>query len=223
MLTGRRVLFGCEFFVAPKAQGMVSWLVLRFPPCPGSPFLSHIFSMAGSKRSGEGVESRARVLGAFIEAQRRPLTWLPRSVHSPAKNGRFLPLLSFQHVYARSPPRLPTHTRSRGFFFLAACFLQVRPREPVNRPFFALLPRSPLIRHALTPVNRKLLCSSHSGVECHTSTRRRRRRAFDSFRSKQLGHPEPTSGTTTSSPPPWRNHHTTRSGSAAESRPESGS
>jgi hypothetical protein len=44
------------------------------------------------------------------------------------KMGRFPPLLCFQHVYARSPPRLPTTTRSRGFFFLAACFLQVRAR-----------------------------------------------------------------------------------------------
>src|SRR5271165_3564226 len=44
--------------------------------------------MAGSKQSGEGAVSRARVLGAFIGAKRRPLTRLPRSVHSPAKNGR---------------------------------------------------------------------------------------------------------------------------------------
>jgi hypothetical protein len=94
------------------------------------------------------------------------LTRLPLSVHSSAKNGRFLPLLSFQHVYTRSPPRLPTITRSRGFSFFAACFLQVRLREPVNRPFFALLPRSSLIPHALTPVNRKFACSSLLGVKC---------------------------------------------------------
>jgi hypothetical protein len=52
---------------------------------PRFPFLSHIFSMAGSKQSGEGAVSRARGFGAFIGAQRRPLTRLPRSVHSPAK------------------------------------------------------------------------------------------------------------------------------------------
>jgi hypothetical protein len=140
MLTGRRVLFGCEFFVAPKAQGMVSWLVLRFPPCPGSPFLSHIFSMAGSKRSGEGVESRARVLGAFIEAQRRPLTWLPRSVHSPAKNGRFLPLLSFQHVYARSPAAFTdNHPKSR-IFLLSRLFSAGSPPRTRKPPIFRASP-----------------------------------------------------------------------------------
>jgi hypothetical protein len=38
MLTGRDTLFGSAFFLAPKAQGMVSWLVLLFPPCPDSHF-----------------------------------------------------------------------------------------------------------------------------------------------------------------------------------------
>jgi hypothetical protein len=57
-------------------------------------------------------------------------------------------------------------TRSRGFFFLAACFLQVYERKHGNRPFFALLPPSSLIPCTLTFVNRKLLCSSRLGVTC---------------------------------------------------------
>jgi hypothetical protein len=84
MLTGRRVLFGSAVFVAPKAQGMVSSLILLFPPAPWLPFLSHIFSMAGSKQSGEGVGSRARVLGAFIGAQ----PGLPREPLLLAWDGR---------------------------------------------------------------------------------------------------------------------------------------
>jgi hypothetical protein len=137
---------------------------------PHSRFSLTFFPSRKQHRSGEGVGSSPRVLqraASAVEAKRRGLTRFPRSVHSPAKNGRFLPLLSFQHVYARSPPRLPTTTPSPGFSFLAACFLQVRLRERVNRPFFALLPPTSLTPHALTQVNQKLLCSSHSGVTCH--------------------------------------------------------
>ena len=64
---------------------MVSSAHPAFRAAPWLPFFNPIFSMAGSKQSGEGAVSRARVLGAFIGAQRRPLTRLPRSVHSPAK------------------------------------------------------------------------------------------------------------------------------------------
>jgi hypothetical protein len=71
------------------------------------PFFNHIFSMAGSKQSGEGAGSRARGLGAFIGAQRRPLTRFPRSVHSQRKKWDhcFLSPLGF----------------SRGGFLLACC------------------------------------------------------------------------------------------------------
>jgi len=43
MLTGRGTLFGSAFFVAPKAQGMVSSLILLFPPAPGSHFFLTFF------------------------------------------------------------------------------------------------------------------------------------------------------------------------------------
>src|SRR5271165_2545739 len=55
------VLFGCVLFVAPKAQGMVSWLLLAFRAAPQLPFLSPIFSMARSKQSGEGAGSSPHV------------------------------------------------------------------------------------------------------------------------------------------------------------------
>jgi hypothetical protein len=90
------------------------------------------------------------------------------------KNGRFPPLLCFQDVNAHSPRGCRTITRSREFFFLAACFLQVYARKRGNRPFFALLPPSSLIPCTLTYVSRKLLCSSRLGVTCHPSSRRRR-------------------------------------------------
>ena len=77
MLTGRRALSGCVPFLAPKAQGMVSSLILPFPAVPWLPFLSHIFSIAGSKQSGEGAESRARVVGAFIGAKAQTLDSAP--------------------------------------------------------------------------------------------------------------------------------------------------
>jgi hypothetical protein len=84
------------------------------------------------------------------------------------KNVRFPPLLCFQDVNAHSPRGCRTITRSRGFFLLAACFLQVYARKRVNGPFFALLSASSLIPCTLTFVNRKLLCSSRLGVTCHT-------------------------------------------------------
>jgi len=57
--------------------------------------------------------------------------------------GDFSRRFLFNTFTQRAPPRLPTTTRSPGFSFLAACFLQVRLREPVNRLFFALLPPQP--------------------------------------------------------------------------------
>jgi hypothetical protein len=46
------------------------------------PFFNHISLSWKHDRSGEGGESRPRVLCAFIGAKRRALTRLPRSVHS---------------------------------------------------------------------------------------------------------------------------------------------
>jgi hypothetical protein len=116
MLTGRRVLFGTAPFVAPLAQGMVSWLFLRFSPCPGSHFPSHFFHGWKQHRSGEGAGSRARVFCAFIGAQRRPLTRLPRSVHSPAeKMGDFTPRFLF-NKFACGNFRLLHSTLTVGFF-----------------------------------------------------------------------------------------------------------
>jgi hypothetical protein len=65
---------------------MVSWLVLRFSLCPGSHFSIPFFPWleATQERRGSRVKGAA-FFAAFIEAQRRPLTWLPRSVHSPWK------------------------------------------------------------------------------------------------------------------------------------------
>ena len=51
MRTGRRVLFGCEFFVAPKAQGMVSSLILPFAPPPGSHFFLTFFRWLEANRA----------------------------------------------------------------------------------------------------------------------------------------------------------------------------
>lgn len=135
------------------------------------------------RETGQGRAFWAR----SSERTRRPLTRLPRSVHSPAKKWEILPLLSFQHVYARSPRGCSTATRNRRFSFLAACFLQVHAREPGNRPFFAVLPRSSLIPHALTYVNRRFLCSSHLGVTCPPSTPCAARQGFDLGLATQLG------------------------------------
>ena len=65
-LTGRTALSGSPLFVAPKAQGMVSWLVLPLPPRPDSHFFLTFFDGWKQHRSGEGDESRARVLGASL-------------------------------------------------------------------------------------------------------------------------------------------------------------
>jgi hypothetical protein len=148
---------------------MVSSLILPFPAMPWLPFLSHIFSIAGSKQSGEGAESRARVVGAFIGAKAQTLDSAPALGTLPGeKMGDFSRCFLFNTFTRARPPRLPTITRSRGFSFLAACFLEVRAREPVNRPFFAPLPPTSLTPHALTHVNRKFACSSLLGVTCHT-------------------------------------------------------
>jgi hypothetical protein len=93
MLTGRGTLSGTVLFVAPKAQGMVSSprSLLRLP------FLSHIFSMAGSKQSGEGDESRARGFCAFIAANAETLDSAPalRTLASE-KMGDFLRFFVFK-------------------------------------------------------------------------------------------------------------------------------
>jgi len=143
MHTGRDTLFGSAFFVAPKAQGMVSRLVLLFPPCPGSHFFHPIFFHSWKHdRSGEGDGSSPRVLQRAApagEAKRRGLTRLPRSVHSPAKKWEISPAAFFStRLRALTAWLLDSNPESR-FSFLAACFLQVRARERGNRPFFALL------------------------------------------------------------------------------------
>jgi len=63
MLTGRGTLFGPAFFVAPKAQGMVSWRILPFALRPRFPFLSHIFfdGWKQTERRGSRVKA-ARLL-----------------------------------------------------------------------------------------------------------------------------------------------------------------
>jgi hypothetical protein len=71
---------------------MVSSLILPFPAMPWLPFLSHIFSIAGSKQSGEGAESRARVVGAFIGAKAQTLDSAPALGTLPGeKMGDFSP------------------------------------------------------------------------------------------------------------------------------------
>jgi hypothetical protein len=69
MLTGRDTLFFCSaFFVAPKAQGMVSSPQMDFPAALSRPFLSHIFSWleATQERRGSRVKS-ARLLRVHRE------------------------------------------------------------------------------------------------------------------------------------------------------------
>jgi hypothetical protein len=118
MHTGRGALFGSAFFVAPKAQGMVSWLVPPFALRLAAPISFSHFFLAGSKRSGEGEESSARVLGAFIGAQRRPLTQLPRSVHSPAKKWEISPAAFFStRLRALAAAFTANHPKSRIFPF----------------------------------------------------------------------------------------------------------
>ena len=158
---------------------------------------------ATQERRGSRVKPARSLCAAHaVGAQRRGLTRLPRSVHSSAKNGRFPPLLYFQDVNARQPRTCWTTTRSRGFFFLAACFLKVHPCKRGKRPFFAPLPPSSLIPCALTHVNRKLLCSSRSGVTCHPYSRRRRRR-------KERKEPQPRNwppGAANRAPAPLHQH-----------------
>ena len=171
---------------------------LRFPPCPWLPFFNHIFSWleATQERRGSRVKparSPARRLSGRSAAQR--LDSASRAPYTlQRKNGRLPPAPSFQHVYRREPRGCCTATRSRGFSFWAACFLQVRARERGNRPFFALLPPSSLIPCTLTRVNPKLLCSSHSGVTCPYPTRCKAAPAFLSPSAphlRQAGHPNP--------------------------------
>jgi hypothetical protein len=80
MLTGRGTLSGSAPLVAPKAQGMVSSPQITFPaPISFSHFLD------GWKQTGRrGRRVKGARLCAFIEAQRRPLTRLPRPVQSPS-------------------------------------------------------------------------------------------------------------------------------------------
>ena len=73
-----------------------------------SHFSITFFPSGTQDRSGEGGESRARGLGAFIGAQRRPLTRLPRSVHSPAKK--------WDHLFPS-----PLGFSGCGFFRAACC------------------------------------------------------------------------------------------------------
>ena len=190
--------------------------LLRVPPPPIFP--SHFF-LAGSTTGAERESRQARAFSCAPPCGRNEVERLepaPALRTLPAeKMGDFPTLLCFQHVYAHSPRRCRTATRRRGFFCLAACFLQVRARKPGNCPFFALLPPSSLIPCALTHVNPKLLCSSLSGVTCHpyspcASTVKTPSTRNDSF------------GRARTSPPLWRNRHSAGSGSGADSTPELG-
>jgi len=73
--------------------------------------------MAEQHRGGEGGESRARVFCALIEAQRRPLTRLPRPVHSPAEKGedRSLVLVLLLLLLLLLPLRPRNHPPPRRF------------------------------------------------------------------------------------------------------------
>ena len=121
---------------------------LAFPLRPASHLFLTFFPWLEAHRSGEGDESRARAFGAFIGAQRRPLTRLPRSVQSPAKKWE----ISRCAFFSTSSPALTsgcsTATWRRAFSSSCSAF---------NR--FA---------HA----NRKLLCSTLSGVTCQKYSRR---------------------------------------------------
>jgi hypothetical protein len=94
--------------LAPARDGVFTTLpfesAFRIAPRPHFFFLSHIFSMAGSKQIGEGDESRA---------------FIGRSAD---------PLICFQDVNALSQPRLPHSTPESRFFLLSRFFLQVRAR-----------------------------------------------------------------------------------------------
>ena len=142
------------------------------------------------------------------------------------KNGRFPPLLCFQDVNAHSPRGCRTITRSREFFFLAACFLQVYARKRGNRPFFALLPPSSLIPCTLTYVNRKLLCSSRLGVTCHPPPDAVGGALFDSPPNPSSSGPQPrpwdTDCTPDSAPHPAANRVGIRARIGGCYTPESG-
>jgi len=114
-----------------------------FPVVLRLPFLSHIFSMAGSKRSGEGDESRARVLGAFIGAQRRPLTRLPRSVHSSAKKwGDFSRCFLF-NTFTRARRRVYRQSPQVRISLLSRLFSSGSPPRTWKPPIFRASPPQP--------------------------------------------------------------------------------
>jgi len=119
-----------------------------------------------------------------------------------------------------------TITRSREFFFLAACFLQVYARKRGNRPFFALLPPSSLIPCTLTYVNRKLLCSSRLGVTCHPPPDAVGGALFDSPPNPSSSGPQPrpwdTDCTPDSAPHPAANRVGIRARIGGCYTPESG-
>jgi hypothetical protein len=97
-------------FVAPKAQGMVSGCNLPFPLRPGSHFFSHIFSIAGSKQSGEGAVSRARGFCAFIGANAETLDSAPAlGTLSNEKMGSPLPVAAGFFSRRFFPRRLLLH------------------------------------------------------------------------------------------------------------------
>jgi hypothetical protein len=114
---------------APKAQGMLSSPLRSFPRFP---FVSHIFSIAGSNTGAErevsqGRTSRARVA---VGAKRRASTGLPRSVHSPAKNGRSpVPVQSFPHGAFFCPPAAAAPADQAGSPTAAG-----RPMKPDPQP-----------------------------------------------------------------------------------------
>lgn len=125
--------------------------------------------------------SRARVLGAFIAAQRRALTGdgakgTPPQMPSPAFSTR-----SRAAIVAFTP-----NSHRRPDFLLAADSTDVHPQQPVNISIFAVIGCTALIPDTFPPGNFRLLYSSHLGVTCRPPTRCRRQRDFRSAHPKLL-------------------------------------
>ncbi len=150
MLTGRRVLFGCMSFLAPKAQGMVSGhnMPLRVP---------HKSATASALRRCAlrcRTSPRRRWLGAVAlvmwNMRKRHFSHSCKTAaahaHVSALGCRFQHRsFGFNTLTPQQPKVTLPVTANRAFSPLAACFQHVYLRKPVNVPFFAPADCKPLM------------------------------------------------------------------------------
>jgi hypothetical protein len=135
------------------AARIAAWLRRRRcrRPVPVAHFFHPIFSIAGSKQERRREPGQGRAILARRVSEQSPLTRLPRSVHSPAKNGtaacRRRPVL----LAPVSSPRLSAGTPFPRRSFVFSVFTTERPTAPSAFTRGGSMPRTlPLTRTAST-------------------------------------------------------------------------